>query len=121
VRRLLAWIGGVLGGIAAWRYFRRRSEAVAPQAPQAPPVAEADPRAEALRAKLDEAREAEPEVEAGPEAPEEQEASSAAEPEPEPEPEVADPEERRRSVHDHGRAALEEMRAGDGDEASSSS
>jgi hypothetical protein len=115
VRRLLAWIGGVLGGIAAWRYLRRRSEA----APPAPPAAEVDPRAEALRAKLDEAREAEPEVEAGPEAPEEQEASSAAEPEPEPE--VADPEERRRSVHDHGRAALEEMRAGDGDEASSSS
>jgi hypothetical protein len=39
--------------------------------------------------------------------------------EPEPEPEVADPEERRRSVHEHGRAALDEMRAGDGDEPSS--
>ena len=113
MRRLLAWIGGVLGGIAAWRYLRRRSEAPAPQVHEA----EVDPRAEALRAKLDEVREAEPEVEAEPESPEEQEPPSAVEPEPEPE--AADPEERRRGVHEHGRAALEEMRAGDGDEASS--
>ena len=96
----------MLGGIAAWRYLRRRSNAAASPAP-AVPAAEVDPRAEALRAKLDEAREAEPQ--AGPEA--------APEDDPEAEPEVVDPEERRRSVHEHGRAALEEMR--DGDEASS--
>ena len=85
------------------------------------PAAAVDPRAEALRAKLDEVREAEPEVEAEAEPAEEQEppAVTKSEPEPEPESEVADPEERRRSVHEHGRAALDEMRAGDGDEASS--
>ena len=115
MRRLLAWIGGVLGGIAAWRYLRRRSEAPAPQVHEA----EVDPRAEALRAKLDEVREAEPEVEAEAEPAEEQEPPAATKSEPEPESEVADPEERRRSVHEHGRAALDEMRAGDGDEASS--
>ena len=106
----------MLGGIAAWRYLRRRGEAAAESAPQAPEP-EVDPRAEALRAKLDEVREAEPEVAAEAEPPEEQEPPAAVEPEPEPE--VADPEERRRGVHEHGRAALEEMRAGDGDEASS--
>jgi hypothetical protein len=124
VRRLLAWVGGVVGGIAAWRFLRRRAEA-APPLPPAVPASEVDPRAEALRAKLDEVREAEPavepEVEPGPE--DEPEPPSAAEPEPqpepEPEPEVAGPDERRRSVHEHGRAALEEMRGGGGDEASS--
>ena len=118
MRRLLAWIGGLLGGIAAWRYLRRRGEAESRQAAQVPAAA-VDPRAEALRAKLDEVREAEPEVEAEGEPAEEQEPPAVTKSEPEPESEVADPEERRRSVHEHGRAALDEMRAGDGDEASS--
>jgi outer membrane biosynthesis protein TonB len=128
MRRLLAWIGGVLGGIAAWRFFRRRSQS-APGVATVPPAAEVDPRAEALRAKLEEVREAEPE----PEPPPELEPPAEPEPEPEPEPpaepeaeaapepetESADPDERRRSVHEHGRAAVEEMRGGGGDEASS--
>ncbi len=56
-------------------------------------AAGADPRADELRAKLDEARR-EPASRAGDEAPPEPEAS---------------PEERRRRVHEQGRAALDEM------------
>src|SRR5690242_11466641 len=105
-------MGGVLGGIAAWRLLRRRGQP-APEVAPAPPAAEIDPRAEALRAKLDEVREAEPEVEPEPDV--------VLEPEPpsEPEAESADPDERRRSVHEHGRAALEEMHGGEGGEAAS--
>jgi hypothetical protein len=117
----------VLGGIAAWRFFRRRSESAAEPAPAAP-APEADPRADALRAKLDEVRETGPEAdtEPSPEPVPEPEPEPAgeqepplAEPEPDSEPDSADPEERRRTVHEHGRAALEEMRGGDGDEAAS--
>ena len=107
-------MGGVLGGIAAWRLLRRRGRP-APEVAPAPPAAEIDPRAEALRAKLDEVREAEPQVEP------EVEPDVVPEPEPPPESkaESADPDERRRSVHEHGRAALEEMHGGEGGEAAS--
>jgi hypothetical protein len=113
MRRLLAWLGGALGGIAAYRFLQRRAEPVAELAPPAPvPAAEPDPRAEALRAKLDETRAAEPAdpaetVEPAPVEPEEEgDAAPAAAVE------VADPEARRRSVHEHGRRALEEMHGG---------
>jgi hypothetical protein len=96
MRRLLTWLGGLLGGIAAWRFVRRRG-AEAHEVATAEPAGDVDPRAEALRAKLDAARE-----EAG-EAPRDP-----------PGAEGADPEARRRSVHEHGRAALEEMRGAEG-------
>ena len=89
MRRLTAWIGGTAAGIVAYRLLRRRPQ-VAPE-PTVP--AEPDARAEELREKLAESRAAEPVVEEPP----------AAEPE--------SPEERRRQVHEEGRAALDEMKS----------
>ena len=94
MRRLTAWIGGALGGIAAYRLLRRRSQ----DRPE-PVAAEPDARADELRAKLAESREAEPVVE---EPPAEEELSV--------EPEDS-PEDRRRRVHEEGRAALDEMQS----------
>jgi hypothetical protein len=91
MRRLFAWIAGAAGGLAAWRLLARgRGGAV-----ELPPAVEPglDPRAEELRAKL-----AETEPPAA--APVESEAEA---------PPVEDPEERRRRVHEAGRAALDEM------------
>ena len=88
MRRPLAWL---LGGSALFGFLRRRRE----------PPAGADPRAEELRRKLEESRsivEERDEFEAG-ETPVDQ-----AEPAPE------DPEQRRRAVHEEGRAAAERMR-----------
>jgi hypothetical protein len=93
MRRLTAWIGGALGGIAAYRLLRRRSQDVAE-----PVAAEPDTRAEELRSKLAESRTAEPAAE--PVAEEER----AVEPE-------ESPEDRRRRVHEEGRAALDEMQS----------
>jgi len=100
MRRLTAWIGGAVGAIAAYRLLRRRPQATAEPSPEAAP----DTRADELRAKLAESRPAEP----------------AAEPvvhEPPPEPQTEEgmaeqesPEERRRRVHEEGRAALDEMK-----------
>lgn len=87
MRRLVAWISGAAGGIAAYRLLTHR----AAPAPELPPVG-ADPRAEELRAKLD--RQAEPEPEH----------AASAEPEP------SDPDSRRARVHDEARAAVEQMR-----------
>jgi hypothetical protein len=101
MRRLVAWIGGAAGGITAYRLMRRRSQAVAEPAP-----VEADTRAEELRAKLDESRVAEPAAES---AAEPVAAEPVAEDDPAVEPES--PEERRRRVHDEGRAALDEMKS----------
>ena len=84
MKRLTAWLTGVAGGLAAYRAFKR--------APQ-PVVSEPDP-ADELRAKLAEAKAAEPEP-------------AAEEPD--------DPEARRRAVHERGRAAIDQMR---GDESS---
>jgi len=87
VRRLLTWLAGVAGGLAAYRALARRRRPAAEAAP------EADARVEELREKLAQAR-----------APEE-------EPPPPPEHvEPADPAERRRAVHEQGKAALDEMR-----------
>jgi hypothetical protein len=86
--RPLAWLGGALGGLAAYRVLRRRRPAPAL-------TAAADPRADALRARLDETRPAGEDVAAAPA-------------------EAADPEERRRAVHAEGEAALREMHDPDG-------
>jgi hypothetical protein len=90
VRKPLAWL---LGGFALFGFLRRRRE----------PPAVADPRAEELRRKLEESRsivEERDEFEGG-ETPVDQV-----------EPTPTDPEERRRAVHEEGRAAAERMREG---------
>ena len=92
MRRLTAWIGGVAGGIAAYRFWRRHGQAAAEPSTAAPETVPPDERAEELREKLAESR-------AGDE-------PSPAEPgEP---PEAV--EERRQHVHEEGRAALDEMK-----------
>ncbi len=100
MRRFLAWLAGALGGLAAYRLVARRGRGVPrarSAAPQAGPVV--DPRAAQLRAKLAGARrQAAPEPESAPE-PERSEGETPAE----------TPEERRRRVHERGRAALDEM------------
>ncbi len=89
MRRFFAWLGCLLGALWIFKWFRRGS----PPAPAADLAA--DP-AEELRRKLEESR--------------------ADEPTPT-EPSVAEPEapeagldERRRAVHDRGRAAIDAMR-----------
>ena len=89
MKRPLAWL---LGASALLGLLRRRRE---------PDAGAADPRADELRRKLDEARsmvEERDEYEAA-EVP-----VDLAEPAPE------DPESRRRAVHDAGRATVEQMR-----------
>ena len=88
MRRLVKWIGGAVGGIAAYRFVRRQEASLQPSA-------EPDVRADELRAKLAESRAAQP----------------VAEPEPSEEPaaKAESPEERRRRVHEEGRAALDDM------------
>jgi hypothetical protein len=100
MRRLFAWIAGAAGGLAAYRLARRRGRGAGEAA------AGADARAEELRAKLA-AKETETHGEAAP-----VEADAAPEPTHAPEPvsEPADVEARRRGVHEHGRAAIDEMR-----------
>ncbi len=82
MRRLFAWVAGAAGGLAAYRAATHRPTGAA--------VLEPDP-AEELRSKLAEARDVAP-------------------PEPDPEPAAQDPDDRRRAIHEHGRAALDEMR-----------
>jgi hypothetical protein len=100
MRRLLGWIGGAVGGVTAYRLMRRRPQVVAEPSSSAV----SDERAEELRAKLAESRAAEPETEAVVEEP----PAEVAEPEGEAEPES--PDDRRRRVHEEGRAALDEMK-----------
>ena len=98
MRRLTAWIGGAASGIAAYRFLRRdRTETV-------PGQQESDERAEELRVKLAESRVAEPVAEPVVDEPP---IEPVAENEPDVEPES--PEDRRRRVHEEGRAALDEM------------
>ena len=85
--RLGRWIAGTAGGIAAYRFLRRRPHVVTESAPEAE-AAEPDERADELRARLAESRSDAPE---------------------EPAAEAETPEERRRRVHEEGRAALDEM------------
>jgi hypothetical protein len=90
VRRLFAWVAGAAGGLAAYRALKgRRPE----------PVTAADTRADELKARLAQAREAvddREEFEAG------EVTVDRAEP--------LDPQARRAQVHEQGRAALDEMR-----------
>jgi hypothetical protein len=91
VRRLLAWIGGAAGGFALYRFFARRPQSASPAV---------DTRAEELRAKLAESRAIVEERDVD----EENELTvDAAEP-------LHDPDDRRRAVHERGRAAADEMR-----------
>jgi hypothetical protein len=103
MRRLLGWVSGALGGITAYRLLRRR------QAGEVAP--EADGRADELRAKLAESRVAADTAEPAVEEPVFEEAS-AEEPlaEPEPSEEAESPDDRRRRVHEEGRAAIDEMK-----------
>jgi hypothetical protein len=91
VRRLAL----LLAGFGLARLFFWRKPAVPPSLPEAEP--EPDPRAEALRAKLAESREVVDERE---------EFERAETPVDE-----ADPDERRKRVHEAARATVEEMRA----------
>jgi hypothetical protein len=91
MRRLYTWLAGVAGGAAVYRVFRRHPR----------PVHEPDARADELRAKLAEAREAGDDrdsFEAG-ETPVDQVDV----------PMTDDLDARRRSVHDQARAAIDEM------------
>jgi hypothetical protein len=92
VKRPLAWL---LGAFALFRFLRRRQQQPVTDRGEA-----ADPRAEELRRKLAESRtilEERDEYEGG------ETTVDQAEP-------LADPEARRRAVHESGRAAAERMR-----------
>jgi hypothetical protein len=85
MRRFVTWIGCLLGALWIFRWFRRGS----------PPEPTADP-AEELRRRLDESRA--------------DEQAPAEPPAAEPEAPAAGLDERRRAVHDRGRAAIDAMR-----------
>ena len=95
MRRLTAWIGGTAAGIAAYRLWRRRPQAV----PETAESVEPDARADELREKLAQSKTAEPAAEAV------VEETLASDPE--------SPEERRQRVHEEGRAALDQMKSDD--------
>jgi hypothetical protein len=90
MKRLADWLGGALSGVVAYRLWKRWQKPVAASAGE-----EIDDRAEELRAKLAEARTSE---EPAPVEPTEQPGES---------PESL--EERRRRVHEEGRAAIDRM------------
>jgi hypothetical protein len=92
VRRLTAWLGGALGGIAAYRWLRGRPQAETEPSTE-PAQTEPDERAEELRAKLAENRESDEPSPAEPDEP----------------PEAV--EERRQRVHDEARSALDDMKS----------
>jgi len=92
MKRLTNWIAGVVAGILAYRFWKRRHH---PEAAPASPAEQTDDRAEELRAKLAESRASD---EPSPAEPAESEESI---------------EERRRRVHEEGRAAIDEMQGGD--------
>jgi hypothetical protein len=98
VRRLLTLLSGAAGGIALYRRLTRERRPVAEL-----PEAALDPRAAELRARLEESRALVDERERF-------EAGETAVDEAEP---GFGPEERRRRVHEQGRAAVDEMRRSD--------
>ena len=89
MRRFLDWLGGAVWGVVAYSLWKRRRK---PAPATAPESGEPDDRAEELRAKLAESRASDE--------------PSPAEPGESPE----SVEERRRRVHEEGRAAIDEMR-----------
>ena len=98
MRNRLAWISGAVGAAAFLRSLRRRRPAPSVTAPP-PPEPAVDPRADELRRRLAESRDAgddRDEFESG------ETTVDAAE--------VVDPEERRREVHARGRDTTERMR-----------
>jgi hypothetical protein len=97
MRRFVGWIAGALGGITAYRLLRRRPLVAPEPAPAVP-----DERAEELRTKLAESR-AEPAVEEPPIEPALGEEPAAEPPE--------SPDDRRRRVHEEGRAAIDDMQS----------
>jgi hypothetical protein len=96
-RRLAFLTGGIAVGLAAlWRTLRRRPPGwVEPDA--------ADPRADELRARLDESR---PVVD-------DREEFEGAETPVDAVEAVPEPDERRRAVHSEGRSVVDRMRGGD--------
>lgn len=102
MRRLIGWIGGAAGGITAYRFLRRRRAAEVETEP--------DARAEELREKLAESRAEESTAEPAAEPAAEEPADGETETETKPEgPES--PDDRRRRVHEKGRAAIDEMQS----------
>jgi hypothetical protein len=104
VRRLYAWLAALAGGVAAYRTFRRAPAPAPAELPDAGPAdaGPADERAAELKARLEAARAAADDrdaFEAG-----ETTVDAAADP-------ARDPEvdERRSSVHERARAAIDEM------------
>ena len=95
MRRLVGWVGTAVGGLTAYRFLRRqRATEVA---------AEPGGRAGELREKLAESRSAAEEVVGEPAAEETEEPESPEEAE--------SPDDRRRRVHEEGRAAVDEMQS----------
>ena len=92
------WLVGGLAVAAAYGWRRVRSPYAEPE-PALPPPSRPDPRAEELKRKLEESRSLVEEREAF----EEGETPVDA----------ADPDDRRRSDHDRGRSALEDMQRRD--------
>jgi hypothetical protein len=99
MRRLYTWLAGVVGGAAVYRAFRRHSGPV--HGPVHDRAHEPDARADELRAKLAQAREAGDDRESF-------EAGETAVDQVDVTP-MEDLETRRRSVHDKARAAIDEM------------
>lgn len=107
MKRLFAWVAGAAGGLAAYRAVKGRRRRRQPEL-----EAGADARAEELKARLQQAREAADhrDSESGG-APVEMEVDGAELLDSEPlDPEPLDPGARRAQVHEQGRAALDEMR-----------
>ena len=88
MKRLADWIGGAVWGVVTYRLWKRWRT---PSAATVPAAGETDDRAEELRAKLAESRTSD---EPSPAEPGESEDSL---------------EERRRRVHEEGRAAIDRM------------
>ncbi len=95
MRKAFAALGGAVGGLAVWRLLRRQPKPV-------PPVEAPDPRAEELRAKLAESKAVVEE--------------RAAFEERETPIDEADPNARRRAVHEQARARLDELSGSGQDE-----
>jgi len=92
MRKAFAALGGAVGGLAVWRLLRRQPK----------PVEAPDPRAEELRAKLAESKAVVEE--------------RAAFEEGETPIDEADPNARRRAVHEQARARLDELSGSGQDE-----